>query len=396
MHLPRLELSPPKGPPSLGEQPLPLLAMTSTATEPRELRVGVVPAGQKTSPHGTGACKATSGEETEVLQVKGDKPRGRSPRRPPGLSLEEGGSRRDDDLELLSVHTQSPRPSAPLASRCRPRSPFAVSQDTEKDDHVCMSPLRRISVLFAEIDMEEVDHLAASTRLSAAQLREDAQATTDKNDVEAMADLPYNIAAQMLQDALEGRAKHGICAMHRKSMMHVRAFTLQTSTAFLIIFGLAVMLLCSLVLFEEEHRYVAFGLGVVAISVIYLDIGLKIYYMGAKGCLDKIWNKGQLVLALLLTIDLCLLLGGLEMPFRFLRPWVMLCKDREVRRVYQAIISMRLVIVNVVAIIGVFLLVFGAIGIHVFPGDYDSEGGLGFSAGAPALCVHLGCSRTCG
>jgi hypothetical protein len=74
------------------------------------------------------------------------------------------------------------------------------------------------------------------------------------------------------------------------------------------------------------------------------------------------------------TIDYILFLHGLLQPFRVLRPWLLLCREREFRRVFQALIRCSPEIFRILFLIFFFLLFFAAVGTHVFPNDYNEPG----------------------
>lgn len=152
----------------------------------------------------------------------------------------------------------------------------------------------------------------------------------------------------------------------------------------------------SIVIFWEDSQRIAAGVLMAASLLVFiLDTVLKATYMLPGDFFSKRWNKIQVCLVLLFLIDYGLFLGDTLQPFRLFRPWILLCRNRELRRVYQAIISMVLTVLEVLGAILVFLVFFAGvcgdgggglffwesdsnppptqIAIHTFPGDYNES-----------------------
>ncbi len=75
---------------------------------------------------------------------------------------------------------------------------------------------------------------------------------------------------------------------------------------------------------------------------------------------------------MLFVADYILYASSVLQPFRLLRPWLLLCRDRELRRVHQAIVGMYPVLLRMVLLLGAFLLLFAALAVHIFPNDYNA------------------------
>ena len=75
-------------------------------------------------------------------------------------------------------------------------------------------------------------------------------------------------------------------------------------------------------------------------------------------------------MTVMFTIDVILYSRGIIQPFRLLRPWILLCRDREVRRVHQAIISMLPLMLPVMGVVVIYLVFFASVGVATFRNDY--------------------------
>lgn len=130
--------------------------------------------------------------------------------------------------------------------------------------------------------------------------------------------------------------------------------------------------------------------------------------MGTRDCLSKAWNRGQLVFILLFLVDLVCLAAGALQPFRALRsalacpflrpyggiymvattphlldlsvlfpprvfvsPWMLLCRQRSLRRVYQAIFHTLATLLKMFSVVVLHVAFFAGIAIHVFGDDYN-------------------------
>ncbi len=55
------------------------------------------------------------------------------------------------------------------------------------------------------------------------------------------------------------------------------------------------------------------------------------------------------------------------------RPWILLCRERQLRRVYQAIFSTWPTLLKMFGVVTAYVWFFTAIGLHVFAEDYNNS-----------------------
>lgn len=180
----------------------------------------------------------------------------------------------------------------------------------------------------------------------------------------------YQRAWYCVLDAQHGRDKFGLSDTSDKPRWKQRAFAVSASAVFVWLFRLAMVMHVSGVYFEDNFRLEGILTGAAALLVYYTDLALKVAYMGVPGFLSKMWNRYNAVYVMLFTIDLVLLMSGQVQPFRILRPWIILCREYEMRRLYQAIFDIVPTLIALMLGIAIYLLFFAAVGVHIFADAY--------------------------
>jgi hypothetical protein len=204
---------------------------------------------------------------------------------------------------------------------------------------------------------------------------EEAAATATKEtlllDPETGEDLSrYQRAWYCVLDAQHGRSKHGLSTVSEQPQWQRRAFALSASTFFGWIFRAAIVAHVSAVYYEDKFLLEGALAATAALLIYYLDVALKMCYMGPRGFFSKTWNVYTILYVACFTIDFVLLLSGQLQPFRVLRPWILLCHEFEMRRLYQAIVNILPTLAGLMLVILVFLLFFAAVGVHIFSDSY--------------------------
>ena len=236
------------------------------------------------------------------------------------------------------------------------------------------------------IDVEEVKEearTAARHSLGAA----------DASSHAANSTLKYRLAAFAIDDALSGRGDYGRLHMHDKSRHMQRAFHAERSELYQAVYTMVVMLHTAIAYFEENYHTAGVAVSAVCLSLYLADIAVLLTYLRLQGLQAQRRHWVTIAIFILLFVDFVLFCDNAWIqPFRLLRPWMLVPKDRELRQVFLAIVSTWRVILRSVAIIFVFVMFFAAIGTRLFQEDYTStsnshQGGL-FDDIGPAL-VHL-------
>lgn len=206
-------------------------------------------------------------------------------------------------------------------------------------------------------------------------VKAEATATTTKKklllDPETGEDLSrYQRAWYCVLDAQHGRSKHGLSSISEQPQWQRRAFALSASTFFGWLFRAATVAHVSAVYYEDKFLLQGALTATATLLIYYLDVGLKLCYMGVRSFFSKTWNVYMILYLALFTIDFVLLSSGQLQPFRVLRPWVILCREYEMRRLYQALVNIVPTLAGLMLVILVFLLFFAAVGVHTFADSY--------------------------
>eukprot|EP00047_Mylnosiga_fluctuans_P018913 m.76400 g.76400 ORF g.76400 m.76400 type:complete len:921 (+) comp7870_c1_seq1:54-2816(+) len=183
----------------------------------------------------------------------------------------------------------------------------------------------------------------------------------------------FHMAAYSMLDGLQGRDKHGLMSLIKRPTWIQYAFHFQTSDLEAWGFLIAVAVHCLAGYFEQSNAALGLALAAPCLVVFVLDILAKMAYMTPSDCLNKPWNFVQMLFTVFFLIDYILLATGRVQPFRLLRPWLILCRDRELRRVFQAVLSMHQTIFKMVALVSALIFLFASMAVHVFASDYHTD-----------------------
>eukprot|EP00002_Diphylleia_rotans_P000523 TRINITY_DN10279_c0_g3_i2.p1 TRINITY_DN10279_c0_g3~~TRINITY_DN10279_c0_g3_i2.p1 ORF type:complete len:773 (-),score=147.75 TRINITY_DN10279_c0_g3_i2:308-2626(-) len=159
----------------------------------------------------------------------------------------------------------------------------------------------------------------------------------------------YKLAYFSILDAFDGRFEHGMANMSKKDPRIYRLFLLHISPWWLRLQVFACVLHSFMTFLdpcakgEQQSLSEIMALKVAEFIILALyasDIAIKTAYMGFASYMTKQWQVVHISVVGVLILDWVI---SLVLPFRFtrpIRPLVMLCRHREVRRFYTAIIDM--------------------------------------------------------
>ena len=180
----------------------------------------------------------------------------------------------------------------------------------------------------------------------------------------------YFAAYYRIEDASHGRDKHGISFVKERGPTAELFFNMRNSKAYEYTFIAAMLLHIVSAFFESFERPGYWVMSLLPLLFYLFDIGTKMYYMTARDYVTKYWNRVQVVCFILFVIDFVLMLCGLLQPFRLLRPWIYLTKDKELRRFFQALVAIKGTLALLFAYLFLYVLFFAAIGVHLFDSIY--------------------------
>ncbi|XP_064621124.1 uncharacterized protein LOC135484023 [Lineus longissimus] len=195
------------------------------------------------------------------------------------------------------------------------------------------------------------------------------------------------LAAAHIDDALKGRGTYGKARSIFKPKAVQRVFRIIESRWYRWLMFLAIITHSILVLFEPTQIHILPGqmhpavitLEVVCVVIYIADIVLNLTFY----TWPRFWKKeenlflrAEFVLVCMFLVDL-VMLGiqeimevRLAQPFRALRPFVFVCKAKNIAHMFEVSMSIALSLGKALFVILGFLLVFSAIGVHLFMDDY--------------------------
>ncbi|XP_065845102.1 sodium channel protein type 7 subunit alpha-like isoform X2 [Oscarella lobularis] len=192
------------------------------------------------------------------------------------------------------------------------------------------------------------------------------------------------LAAAHIEDALKGRGRYGKARAMFKPKYAQRCFHIINNKWFHRLIFFTVVLHSFLVFGErpsvqKEHPSVIV-LNAVCLLVYVLDITLTIVFMNWNvfwTLKETVWNRGEFVLLILFSIDFVIQIAGAITGeyyirvFRCLRATMLFCKAKNIRHIFGVLVSILVKLGKVFAGIALFILVFAAIGLHVFMDEYQ-------------------------
>ncbi|XP_033096631.1 uncharacterized protein LOC117100901 isoform X2 [Anneissia japonica] len=193
------------------------------------------------------------------------------------------------------------------------------------------------------------------------------------------------LAAAHIDDALSGRGKYGKARSYFKDKFGRWCFMMIESNWFnrLILFMTVIHLI--LTFLEppgvDNHIKVVFVLTPVCLLVYALDVFVRIKFLSWRifWTLDENkWTRVEFIFVCFYIIDFMILILEevlairLVQPFRCLRAAIILCKSRNVGHIYDVVTSIVLKLGKGFLIIFTFIMLFSAVGVHLFMEDYQS------------------------
>ena len=193
------------------------------------------------------------------------------------------------------------------------------------------------------------------------------------------------LAACWVEDALAGRLESGRAQLLGQPRWVQQAFDVNSSERWeFLLMCLAVVLL--LATFDEPPRSFLLACGAASearpwlltealiLSLFWVDLGLKVAYMSWRRWWKKTWHRLYIVSIALLTLGVAVgAVCGTE-PTRWVRPALVLLRNREQRRIATSLmhlLSGRLgVALALTLAVG---LLAGALGCHIFAPQYSDE-----------------------
>ncbi|CAM9277734.1 unnamed protein product, partial [Discosporangium mesarthrocarpum] len=182
------------------------------------------------------------------------------------------------------------------------------------------------------------------------------------------------LAAYFVQDAFNGRLKHGMAEMSRRPWYIFAAFRLQTSKWWLYTIFMCNVVHSLLVFFENPVAPANGGggdagkgagvgghgkwlevVGLLCVGVYLMDVLLKVSYMGVRRYLKKPWQSLFVAIVMILAVDATRIFG--PVPYtRPLRPAVLSLRTRSVRRFYSVVGNMLPIFLRVCVPVMFFML----------------------------------------
>eukprot|EP00117_Sycon_ciliatum_P045095 scpid7900/ scgid3483/ len=274
----------------------------------------------------------------------------------------------------------SGRTLTPLAEHPRGHLSFSLSEEDETmptaelDTKSIKS--RQTSKSTLQVPRVVVNSIPAHTALGEELFSRNTDAQRDEEEIKK--------ASCYIEDALEGRYKHGKGNLLSQPPWKKKCFDVQTSFAWAGFIYITNCIFIGLLIVEPPSMcstplWVHGLLEIMCLMIICIDIGLKVAYMGKTGYLSKKWHKLSCILIFLYFADLVVFLS-LQRPctsiIRFarpLRPWLLLARNRRLRRVVDTTVRMALPLLRIFFAMAVFIGVFAWIGVHLYRDVYHDK-----------------------
>ncbi|XP_062498829.1 two pore calcium channel protein 1-like isoform X2 [Corticium candelabrum] len=194
------------------------------------------------------------------------------------------------------------------------------------------------------------------------------------------------LAAAHIDDALKGRGRYGKARVMFKPKFAQQCFAITNNIWFQRLMYIVIILHSSLVFVEPPSKDSVLGwvlaLNFVCLMFYVVDVALTIAFMNwtVFWMLDEnALNRGEFIFLILFTIDFILLVAQaisdkyIVQPFRLLRAAMLIFKAKNVAHIYRVLKSIVLKLGKVFVAIGLFIIMFAAVGVHVFMDDYQCD-----------------------
>ncbi|XP_077989811.1 two pore calcium channel protein 1-like [Glandiceps talaboti] len=195
------------------------------------------------------------------------------------------------------------------------------------------------------------------------------------------------LAAAHIDDAINGRGRYGKARAIFKPKKGQFCFKVLDSQWFSKIVLLAIIVHTCLIFFEpppvDGTSPAIFVLTVLCLFTYLLDVVLHIVFLTWPvfwSITENRWMRVEFIFLTMFTIDFIMLIVQelikmrLAQPFRCLRVATLLCKLKNVGHIYDVVLSIAVKLATVFFVIALFILLFGAIGLHLFSMDYHNIG----------------------
>lgn len=199
------------------------------------------------------------------------------------------------------------------------------------------------------------------------------------------------LAAAHIDDALHGRGAFGKAKAIFKPKYARNCFSIIDHKFFTWVMYFVILVHSALTIFEptQEHlrpgqvHPVFIAIEALCLGMYILDVSLHLVYFTWTTFWtveETKWMRVEFVFVCLFVVDFIILIVQeivavrLVMPFRCLRLAALHCKAKNVAHIFQVCISILVKLGKVFFIIILFIVIFSAIGVHVFMEDYHCIG----------------------
>ena len=186
------------------------------------------------------------------------------------------------------------------------------------------------------------------------------------------------VAYRFTQDAMDGRQKNGKGGLFFRSWFVQLSFLININKYWVKFIYMLSICHCLLAIWEPVTRGGSTPAWVSAMELVFIcmfmtDVALKMVYVGFKKYLTKTQHRLQTGVTFCYLIDWCLyVFGGIEPRFsRFLRPGILMVRNRDLRRTVNSLIKMLPDLLALFLGLGCYIIFFGLLGIHLFQGNYN-------------------------
>ncbi|XP_033628075.1 uncharacterized protein LOC117290662 [Asterias rubens] len=205
------------------------------------------------------------------------------------------------------------------------------------------------------------------------------------------------LAAAHIDDAINGRGKWGKARAFFTSKKGQLCFKVLDNSWFTYVVLLAALLHMIMTFLEPppvgQMNYVVFALTIISLLVYAIDVSVHIGFLSWRvfWSLDENkWIRMEFIFLCMFTIDFVMLVIQeivqirLIQPFRCLRAFIIICKLKNVGHIFDTVLSIVIKLIKTFFIILVFIVMFSAMGVHLFSDSYHF---IGCNSSAPTNCV---------
>lgn len=205
------------------------------------------------------------------------------------------------------------------------------------------------------------------------------------------------LAAAHIDDALKGRGSYGKARSYFKPRLSQRCFNILDNTWFRRLVICNTLLHSFLIFFEPPSVNVSsvhplvLAVNFFCLLLYFFDLVVHIIFLTwpvfwTRSTEGGLWNGVEFILVCCFTMDFILLLASsfsgvyILQIFRSLRLALILCKVKNIRHIFNVLLTIGFQLSKLFFIVLVFVLMFAAIGVHILMDVYDCNGPLGNSS----------------